>query len=826
MTNVLCSLTTRRSIYATIWLAAAFVLVFFLPVEASAQPTLASVTKSADTIGRYERLEITVGLSARFSNPYDSRQVELVATLTAPDGATIIAPGFHYQDYAVDNATGQVSPRGNPVWKIRLTPGTVGIWSFVVRCTDADGSVSSSAQTFTCTASTSRGFVRTVDGRELRFDDGTKYFAVGENMGWGGSRPLADFRNWIDRLSASGGNYVRIWMASWSFAVEWQDTGLGDYTRRQQQAFLLDQVIDYAASKGVFVQLCLHNHGQVSANVNPEWAQSPYNAANGGPCAVPHEFFTNATARDLVKRRLRYVVSRWSYATNLLAWELFNEVNLSDRYEDGREGNIAWHKEMASHLKALDPNDHLVTTSYNDTRLEPDVWRHSDVDFTQSHMYLVTSDAQSVHRETVGEYLSAYGKPTLIGEYGFPDSAFSNDNDPTGIDFHNSLWASSVSGSFGTAMTWWWDNYIDPRNLYGHFKAVSAFAAGTSLVGSVPVEPACDSGARSDLAVTPGFTAFDRAPSNRFEVASGGAVSPSATNLGRYLFAARYHPELVNPPTFVVQYARNGAFQVVTGPATGKAPTIQIWLDGRKVLDRSAAVNRTYTIQVPAGAHEIFVDNQGTDWIEISDFVFESYVPAIRSFALRSDEGVAGWLHNRAYNWQSVKKRGKPAPVTDGTVGLTGLRDGLYAVQWRSCQHASLARAEAVTVSNGAATLSAPTVAWDVAYRLRFLEPGSDTQPPSVSAIALSKRKVKRSVDPTVQITWTEADDVASFEVQFAADGSDFATVVADVAGSATSVVWTVAASVPKTKVGAVRLVAYDAAGNAAFSAPVGLVVK
>jgi hypothetical protein len=803
-------------------------LFLLMPTDAAAQPAISSVSKSADTIARYGKIEITVALTARFSNPFDDRQVALSAAFTAPDGGAVEVQGFHYQDFNVDTSTGQVSPRGGPVWKIRFAPTKAGTWSFVVRCTDADGTVVSAAQSFTCTETASRGFVRTVSGRGLRFDDGTPYFAVGENMGWGGSRPLVDFRNWIDRLSASGGNYVRIWMASWSFAVEWQDTGLGDYTRRQQQAFLLDQVIDYAATKGVFVQLCLHNHGQVSANVNPEWAQSPYNAANGGPCAQPHDFFTSATARDLVKRRLRYVVSRWSHATNLLAWELFNEVNLSDRYDDHREGNIDWHKEMASYLKAIDVNEHLVTTSYNDTRLEPDVWRHPDVDFTQSHMYLVTSDAQSVHRETVGEYLAAYGKPTLIGEYGFPDAAFSNDNDPAGIDLHNALWASAVSGSFGTAMTWWWDNYVDPRNLYGHFEQVAGFVAETGLAGraAVPVEAACESSRRSELAVTPGFTAFDRAPANRFEVTSAGSVSPSATNLGRYLFAARYHPELVNPPTFVVQYAQAGAFQVVTGPATGKSPTIQIWLDGRKVLDRPARVNRTYTIQVPAGAHEIFVDNQGIDWIEIADFRFASYVPAVRSFALRFDDGIAGWLHNRAYNWQTVKKSGRPDAVTDATVALTGLRDGLYNVEWRSCMHGSLARSETVTVVGGTATIAAPAVVWDSSYRARLLEPGSDAQPPGVSAITLSKRKVKRSADPTVQVQWSAGDDVASYEVQFAADGSDFATVVEEVPGASTNVVWTIPQSIPKTKVGAVRLVGYDAAGNAAFSAPVGLVVK
>ncbi len=92
----------------------------------------------------------------------------------------------------------------------------------------------------------------------------------------------------------------------------------------------------------------------------------------------------------------------------------------------------------------------------------------------------------------------------------------------------------------------------------------------------------------------------------------------------------------------------------------------------------------------------------------------------------------------------------------------------------------------------------------------------------------LSKKKVKRATDPTVRVTWAADDDtsVASYDVQFAADGVSFVTVVASVPGSSTETTWTVPASVPKAKSGAVRVVAYDGAGNAGFSSAVGLKIK
>ena len=39
----------------------------------------------------------------------------------------------------------------------------------------------------------------------------------------------------------------------------------------------------------------------------------------------------------------------------------------------------------------------------------------------------------------------------------------------------------------GTAMLWWWDNYIDPGNLYYHYLALAAFVKD----GQMPACPVC-----------------------------------------------------------------------------------------------------------------------------------------------------------------------------------------------------------------------------------------------------------------------------------------------------------------------------------------------
>src|SRR5690606_10865715 len=70
--------------------------------------------------------------------------------------------------------------------------------------------------------------------------------------------------------------------------------------------------------------------------------------------------------------------------------------------------------------------------------------------------------------------LDAFGKPTFSAEFG-TDWRGASEADPAGVNLHNALWASPFSGATGTAMTWWWDNYVEPHDLYHHFGSFSRF---------------------------------------------------------------------------------------------------------------------------------------------------------------------------------------------------------------------------------------------------------------------------------------------------------------------------------------------------------------
>src|SRR5690606_5542627 len=142
-------------------------------------------------------------------------------------------------------------------------------------------------------------------------------------------------------------------------------SGLGKYSQRA--AGLLDSVLNESERQGIYMQLVLHHHGQVSTGTNAEWNSNgsdnpgnPYNAANGGPCATAADFFTNANAKAYQKKMYRYIVARWGYSTNVLSWELFNEVQFTNGTDAGID---SWHDEMSQYIKALDVHKHIITTS-------------------------------------------------------------------------------------------------------------------------------------------------------------------------------------------------------------------------------------------------------------------------------------------------------------------------------------------------------------------------------------------------------------------------------------------------------------------------------
>ena len=424
---------------------------------------------------QFTLLDLRVTTGGQVLNPYDPIQADVTLNVTTPSGAALSVPAFWMVEFGADGR-----PTDAGAWHARFTPTEPGIYTLRVR----SGAAQSTPQSVSVTASDAPGFIRRSAAHPRFFEDsrGRTFIPTGPNIAWSTGDVLADYERWFDRLAENGGNYARVWMASWAFGIEWRDTGLGDYSARQRQAWLLDQVFRMAQERGIHLELCLINHGAFSETTNPEWKDNPYNAANGGPLATPGEFATDGRARALFRQRVRYLAARYAAYTSLFSWEWWNEENFTPISEvDLRP----WVAEMSTYLRSLDSYGHPISSSFSGGG-NANLWKDGSVDFAQAHLYTARDlplELLSLARQFQE---SAPDKPVVLAELGY---SAGGGGDPLleRIHFHTGLWAPLFLGFAGPGSYWWWDTLIDPQNLWAEYAPLAAFLKDAPIASLRPV---------------------------------------------------------------------------------------------------------------------------------------------------------------------------------------------------------------------------------------------------------------------------------------------------------------------------------------------------
>ena len=443
-------------------------------------PFLQIAPLSKTEIGQFDLLELEIQSNLAVTNPYDPNDLELRVRFMAPSGKEVDIGAFWTREYRLENRYAGL-PEG---WKARFTPTETGIWSATAYV--ANSTLSSSAVTFVVIPANKAGFVRVdpENPRYFTFDNGDFFFPIGVNMAWwcGTCDPLDTFRQLMDDFHAQGGNTIRVWMASWSFGIE-AGGQLGNYSNRLYEAWLLDQVFKMAEERGMYIILVLLNCLDYATWSGAQWNTNIYNANLGGPLERPEEFASHPEAIGLFEQRLNYIINRWGYSPNLLAWEWWNEVNLSAISDDLL---IPWIREVTGYLHAHDVNHHLTTNSYA-IRDQSLAWQMPELDVVMKHEY--TNQISSTSRDLGDRALADFNKvisgipakPVLMGEFGYSTDFDEEISETTGVHLHNGLWATTFAGYAGSGMYWNWDTVIQPYNLWRHFKGLSVFLEGIDL---------------------------------------------------------------------------------------------------------------------------------------------------------------------------------------------------------------------------------------------------------------------------------------------------------------------------------------------------------
>ncbi len=702
--------------------------VFAKKMDAQA-PVIHGIMPASGTVEQHGKFEASLDLTAAFVNPYDYDEIRVEATFVAPDGEQTKVEGFYMEDFQIAGPAGALTalPAGNG-FRIRFAPRKTGIWSYSVSCTNASGTGTFPAQTFDCVPVVSpknKGFVQAGQSNYLNFENGEQYIPIGENIAWQVSNPYVDYQKWVGKLADNGGNFLRLWLCSWGMGLEWKNnvngfSGLKKY--KQSSSFYMDWLFDYCAERGVYVMLCLNHHGQVSSQVNPNWNENPYNTANGGPCPNTWDFFSNAQAKSLIKNRLRYILARWGAQRSIMTWELFNEVNWTDNYTQHQPKIADWHAEMAAFLKQRDFAARPVSTSCGSPESEdPAVWNNPDMDYTQRHYYFNSPNLEALLASGTQENLELYDKPVLVGEFGLgADGNALSTLDPSGIHIHNNMWGSLFGGGLGTGMSWWWDSYIEPKNLYPVCNGVSAMAEQVPFKAK-DFRPAASSvlGAPGDLKLNPAL-GWAGLGDSLIQINSEGIITPANFKLGQFLYGSSWNTQYRRPPVFQITMPQAGQFKILTGDQFGTSPKLSVWLDGNQVLLENPILNHTYTINLSAGAHTLKVDNLGTDWMMIASYTFVGLGSAVDSYVLKSADGtqLAGWMLNSEYNHVFVKANGAPDAISGSVLKVENMVDGTYYAKWFDCQTGALLFTDPVSVANGSLQLPIPDLIWDVALLL------------------------------------------------------------------------------------------------------------
>lgn len=684
---------------------AAFALLAYVPAAAAS-----AAESGIETHGLFE---YAFDVDLEYGNPFDSASIQVDARIIPPSGGDITVPCFF---------------DGDEGWKLRHTPVEPGTHMFEIEAAAGGDTVTAASGEFEAVPSNSRGFVRTANNnpRFFAFGNGEPYFPLGQNIGWVNPPAEHMWQRYLEECGAAGINWIRIWMCSWGMTeLVWTPQG-GRYHGIERydlrNARMIDSIFREAEKQGVYIVWVINHHGQYSAETNPIWDENPYNAENGGYLGHPSEFFTNDTAKRHYRDRLRYLVARWGHNTHLMAWEFWNEVDLTSGYD--RETVGQWHAEMAEYLRGIDPHDHLRSTSASGNFGGNFIT--DGIDFLQSHSYIPNLIGKI--NAQAGFAAERYPDvPHFHGEMSY-DWRGPVREDREGVSLHNQLWSSAHSRDGGTAMTWWWDSWVRPFNLYPRFKSLSGYLDGVDwLSGSmapltVSVEPRPENRTTLTFFPTQGWGSTER---REFTVRPDGTIE-GGNELTSFVHG-QAHRDMAPNPEFRISVDEPTEFGFEIGRVARAGAACLVRVNSETVFqtrfpaaegDTSPGGEGRISFTLQPGDNRVRIINSGPDWFEVSRYWVGRFADRISVHARGNGGTALVWIHDHPHQLASIGEYPE-LPDTESTrMTLPALERGEYRVErWDTWAGEAVESADH-RVENDGLTLSVPSFRRDFAYKI------------------------------------------------------------------------------------------------------------
>ena len=664
-------------------------------------------------------------------------ETEVWGELTPPSGTVRLLPAF----FDGTNAA------GTGVWRLRITPREPGPHRLTVWTGDPQHRRQPVVAGFTngefvvTGEPLAHGFVRIAPGNPRAFacDDGTPYYPIGLNTAWEKSR-ATKMAVLFEKMHAAGLNWGRVWMTHFykSSNLDWVwGKPIPPGTLDLEVARLWDQRIQAAERNDIRLQVVLQHHGQYNSLIMSDWRRNPWNVQNGGFLATPEAFFTDPRARELTRMKWRYAVARWGYSTSIMAWELFNEVELTDAYTSQVAQAVAdWHGDMAAYLRSIDPYGHLITSSA--PPLDSPLWQ--PLDYYQPHAY--PQDTITAAMALAGPAASL-AKPVFYGEMGRAGDGLDVDD---GRDLRRILWPGLLTCESGAPQYWSW-TAVDTNNLWPCFRAATALGALTGLTGPCArhrINATVATDALADIRF--GGSGWMATPAAEIDVPTDGSLIQPPSAFSAYIHGAPDkladgYPGSVTlrldarQPTTVsadiAEISHFGAGLTVSVDDTVAASNAWPTTRQQELRRKPVAVSTTLTVRIPAGRHRVRFSGTGPDWLLVSQFTVRDYVPALRAVAHGTPTQAVAWIVNQTGieypplphpKTHEVPLAGPQPPPATGTLSLPGLEPGPYRVMWWDTLAGRPLDTTVVRHGGGTLRLTTPPIAKDIAVWVRRQE--------------------------------------------------------------------------------------------------------
>jgi hypothetical protein len=396
-------------------------------------PKIMGVELDRAELPRYESLEMKLAVEAKYSNPYDGREVRLDGVFTAPDGIEMKVPGFW---------------DGEEAWWVRFTPSQEGEWSYQLTMHDTRGDSLPAEGKFTVTPSDLHGWLQVgnwvnpeYSSHYRAYQDGTPFYGVGHcdalnilNGGYKADTGVPIF----NQMMEAGENYVVWWPLYSNSPVS---TSYKDYSVANLK--IIDLVVKDAQVKNLFLIFTIWDHPELRAPSHA-WGNGNWGRNGFSQLGDIDSFFTSDEAWAWQENLYRYIIARWGYSPAIGMWQTVSEINGTNAYDQ----TDAWHAKVNAYFVENDPYRHPTTASMSGDTDWPA--GHQVMDAPQVHIYALDKDAVKA-AEIIASWTSRMwerGKPNWVGEFGVEGNNYYPEM------FHNSIWAALGAGAAMTPAEW------------------------------------------------------------------------------------------------------------------------------------------------------------------------------------------------------------------------------------------------------------------------------------------------------------------------------------------------------------------------------------